>query len=422
MKRLPFLVLLLVPLLEARPKENLWAETLRNLAAGGTLVIPSGDYRDQVLVVNRGGTAENPTRIRSARGGTVTFQGASALVIQASHVRVEGFVFSNGGIPEGMNHVVEVRGDGVTLEDCAIESYNQGGRGKQWIILFGSSNRVSRCFFAGKTTVDPTLQIEVERERPSGAIIEACHFGPRPPLGQNGGETIRIGYSKQAWFDGSCVVRKNLFEACDGELEVISGKCMNNRYLSNTFLRCAGALTLRHGNGSLVRGNVFLGEGKAGTAGIRVIGADHRLIDNHFEGLTKDLGAISLTAAQEPFADNGYWTVTNIRIEGNTMAGGSAPGVHFSAMAGGKNGSQTVLPKDCLFVSNTWDGSGPAYTGTVGAGHRFIGERVRPSPEPVLPGVTVLSTPPSTAGRPAGYGPLQILTPRDVGPSWRGRP
>jgi len=54
------------------------------------------------------------------------------------------------------------------------------------------------------------------------------------------------------------VVESNLFDRCDGELEIISSKSCENVYRHNTFLDCAGMLTLRHGNRCTVEGNFFI--------------------------------------------------------------------------------------------------------------------------------------------------------------------
>lgn len=394
------------------------AVEVANTPPGGIFEIPDGNYANVVLALKASGRPGAPTRLVAKNPGHVFLTGDSALKVEASDVVVSGFGFKEGGIPQGLQHVVEVRGDRVVLEDLSVAAYNQGGRGKQWVILFGSSNRVTHCAFSGKTTVDPTFQVEIEESRVCGTLVERCYFGPRPPLGKNGGETIRIGYSKQAWFEAGVVVRENLFEACDGELEIISGKSCGNWYVSNTFLECAGALTLRHGNHSTVRGNVFMGKGKKETAGIRVIGANHLIEGNHFEGLTKDLGAIALTAAQENFVASGYWTVSNVRVEGNSFALGKIPAVVFSSMLGGKEGSQKVLPRDCLFISNRWAGEGPAFGGTMGSGHRFIGDLARELGANPPTGVGLFPGELGEGGRPQGMPALHVMARGEVGPRW----
>jgi poly(beta-D-mannuronate) lyase len=65
-------------------------------------------------------------------------------------------------------------------------------------------------------------------------------FRPRPPLRRNGGETICVGYSHQSMSNSATRLEHNLFERCDGELEIVSNKSCGNVYRFNTFRECAG--------------------------------------------------------------------------------------------------------------------------------------------------------------------------------------
>ena len=145
---------------------------------------------------------------------------------------------------------------------------------------------MDHCYLAGKTSESPTLQIEADGT-PNRHRIDHNHFGPRSPLGRNGGETIRVGYSGQSMNVSATLVEQNLFERCDGELEIISNKSCENIYRGNTFLDCAGMLTLRHGNRCLVEGNFFFARNKKGSGGIRVIGEDHTVINNYIDGVER---------------------------------------------------------------------------------------------------------------------------------------
>jgi hypothetical protein len=99
-------------------------------------------------------------------------------------------------------------------------------------------------------------------------------------------EAVRIGWSEISESSGRTVLECNLFEGCDGDPEIVSVKSCENTIRNNTFLASQGALVLRHGNGSRVEGNIFLGEGREGTGGIRIYGSDHVVVNNHLEGLS----------------------------------------------------------------------------------------------------------------------------------------
>ena len=58
----------------------------------------------------------------------------------------------------------------------------------------------------------------------------------------------------------SCIVSimNNLFENCNGEIEMISVKSSENIIYQNTITNCKATITLRHGQGSIIAKNKFL--------------------------------------------------------------------------------------------------------------------------------------------------------------------
>ena len=53
------------------------------------------------------------------------------------------------------------------------------------------------------------------------------------------------------------LVENNVFDKCNGEVEIISVKSGSNTLKGNTFIESRGTLTLRHGNGNKILENVF---------------------------------------------------------------------------------------------------------------------------------------------------------------------
>ena len=224
---------------------------------GDVLVLANGVWKDQAIVFRGNGTEEKPITLRAETAGKVVLSGVTSLVIDGTQLVVSGLSLQNGGTGK----------DGITLtgrHNRLTETSVVGGDYKFFVHVSGQENRMDHCYLAGKTTESPTLQIEVE-DQPNRHHIDHNHFGPRPPLGRNGGETIRVGYSGQSMRASGTLVEENLFENCDGELEIISNKSCENIYRANTFLDCAGMLTLRHGNRCVVDGNFFLGHHKRGS-------------------------------------------------------------------------------------------------------------------------------------------------------------
>ena len=68
--------------------------------------------------------------------------------------------------------------------------------------------------------------------------------------------------------------------------EVVSVKASDMTVRYNTVRRSQGVLSLRHGDRNSLYGNVVLGEGRPGTGGIRIYGADNRVFNNYVAGTT----------------------------------------------------------------------------------------------------------------------------------------
>jgi poly(beta-D-mannuronate) lyase len=243
-----------------------------------------------------------------------------------------------------------------------------GGSYKFFVHVFGVSNRMDHCYLASKTNDSPTLQIEVEGS-PNHHRIDQNHFGPRPPLGRNGGETIRVGYSHQSMTNSGTVVEGNLFERCDGEIEIISNKSCQNTYRFNTFLDCAGMLTLRHGNRCRVEGNFFLGRHKKGSGGIRIIGEDHLVINNYIEGVEK--GGFWVTSGISNSPLNGYFQARNCLIAFNTFVDSPGPAVELDAGFGSSR--RTLRPKNITVANNLFAPSGGPFLKGLGEGFKWLG-------------------------------------------------
>jgi poly(beta-D-mannuronate) lyase len=171
--------------------------------------------------------------------------------------------------------------------------------------------------------------------------------------------------------NSATVVEENLFERCDGEIEIISNKSCENIYRNNTFLECAGMLTLRHGNRCLVQDNLFLAHHKSGSGGIRVIGEDHRIINNYIDGVAQ--GGIWITAGIVDSPLRGYFQARNILIASNTMVDCRGPCLDLNAGFGSSR--RTLQPENITVANNLFSipNDGTLINGTEGAG--FIWER-----------------------------------------------
>lgn len=159
------------------------------LQPGDTLVLAAGTWRDQSLNFRARGTAAAPITLRAEQPGKTILTGKSHLLLDGEWLVADGLHFQDGG-PDGDG--IALRGRHHRLTSTAMV----GGTYKFFVHLYGYDHQVDHCYLAGKTSGDPTLQIEVAADEPNRHRIERNHFGPRPPLGRNGGETMRIGDRK----------------------------------------------------------------------------------------------------------------------------------------------------------------------------------------------------------------------------------
>jgi poly(beta-D-mannuronate) lyase len=341
------------------------------LKPGDTLVMTDGAWRDQIIGLTMRGAAGQPITLKAQTPGKVILTGNSSLAIEGENLVVSGLSFEHA----------QSTGDGVKLagrNNRLTQTAVIGGSHKFQVHFFGESNRIDHCYLADKTNDSPTLQIEVG-SKPNHHVIEHNHFGPRPPLGRNGGETIRVGYSHQSMSNSATRVENNLFERCDGELEIVSNKSCGNIYRGNTFRECAGMFTLRHGNGCLVEGNFFIGNHKRGSGGIRVIGENHTIINNYIEGVEN--GGFWLTTGMIEPALVEYFQVQNCLIAFNTFVDSRGPALQLDA--GYRAPRRVLRPKNVTIANNVFAlrGDGTVFTGTEGENFIWTGNIANVAPQ-----------------------------------------
>ncbi|QDT80193.1 Chondroitinase-B precursor [Gimesia maris] len=321
---------------------------VKSAQPGDVIKIVGADWSDVKIKLILKGTKEKPITVQSQ----IAFTGASELNLLGEYVVLDGFTFRNGSLKTG--HVFRVRGAHNRVTRCTIEGYNPERIDVryQWLSLYGHHHRVDHCRFAGQNHSGTTLVVWLDDDGEVGRHrIERNHFLNRPQGKGNGFETLRIGTSETSMKSARCVVAENLFENCDGEVELISNKSCDNIYERNTIVGCAGALTLRHGNNCIVRENLILGDGDRHSGGIRVVGEGHQIIGNHIEGVADRIdGAIALSAGVPNPKLNQHAQVQNVLIEGNTLIDNAGEEIVKGHGLGSR--SRTLLPVN-ITIKNT---------------------------------------------------------------------
>ena len=325
---------------------------------GDTIIMANGTWTDVVISFYAQGVEGDSITLRAETPGQVILNGNSRLKIGGSYLKVDGLWFDQGALRSG--HLIEFRRSSSRLTthsrltNCTITNYNPSSylTEYKWVSIYGAHNRVDHCHFAGKSHDGATLVVwlrDPPNDSPVWHRIDNNHFGHRPELGKNGGETIRIGTSSRSMQDAYVTVEHNLFEECDGEIEIISNKSGNNVFRHNTFLRSSGTLTLRHGNEASVYGNYFLGDGKSGSGGVRIIGERHKVYNNYFQDLrgTGYRSALAVVNGVPNSPLNRYFQVKDAVVAFNTFVD-----VEETFVIGAGKSSEQSLAPDGLQVAN----------------------------------------------------------------------
>ena len=128
------------------------------------------------------GLGDLPDTLRARTPGKVLLAGKSSVVIDGDHLVVSGLHFVDSDVTES---AIVFKGNDNRVTDSAIVAPNRGGK---WVhFRTGQRNRLDHCYIAGHAPKDVTLQVEVDEKLPNEHRIDHNHFGPRPPLGANGG-------------------------------------------------------------------------------------------------------------------------------------------------------------------------------------------------------------------------------------------
>ncbi len=326
---------------------------------GDTVVMANGTWTDVVIEFFNEGAEGDTITLRAETPGQVILTGSSRLEIGGSYLKVDGLWFDQGSLRSG--HIVEFRRSSSRLSshsrltNCTITDYNPPSylTEYKWVSIYGSHNRVDHCHFAGKTHDGATVVVwlrDPPNDDPVWHRIDQNYFGHRPELPKNGGESLRIGTSSRSMQDANVTVEHNLFEECDGEIEIISNKSGNNIFRHNTFRRSSGTLTLRHGNEASVYGNYFLGEGKSRSGGVRIIGERHRVYNNYFQDLegTGYRAAVSIVNGVPNSPLNRYFQVKDAVVAFNTFVNVEETFV----LGAGRSSEQSLSPDGLQIVNN----------------------------------------------------------------------
>lgn len=332
--------------------------TVAAARAGDTILLSNGTWTDVVLGFYANGEQGKPIVLGAETAGAVILTGSSRVAIYGKYLEVHNLYFKDGALAG--DAIVSFRrsssqlAENCRLTNCRIINYNPATNDVEykWVSIFGINNRVDHCTFSGKNN-DGALLVVWLNGAANYHQIDHNYFSDIPRLNRNGAETIRIGTSDYSMTESRSIIEYNVFERCDGELEIISNKSNFNIYRYNTFRNNDGGLTLRHGNDCEVYGNFFFGAAGKSCAGVRIIGERHKVYNNHFQDLegTSTRAAISLMNGVPNSPLNRYFQVKDAEVVHNTIVSCK----QALAFGVGKSEELSLPPMDCTIGNNVVD-------------------------------------------------------------------
>ena len=420
-----------------------YAAAVRGAGPGDTIVLADGEWRDFEIVFTGVGRPGKPITLKPQTKGGVRITGRSNLRLGGEHLVVAGLVFTDGHTPT--RDVIAFRRTKTHLAnhsrvtEVVIDRFNNPERFETdfWVMMYGRHNRFDHSYLAGKANGGVTMAVRLDapESRQNAHRIDHNYFGHRPILGGNGGETLRIGTSHHSLTESGTLVENNVFERCNGEVEIISNKSGGNVFRGNLFLESRGTLTLRHGDGNMVEGNVFLGNGVPHTGGIRIINKRQTVRGNYLFGLTgrRFGGALVVMNGVPNSPLNRYHQVEDALIEHNTIID-----AHHIELAAGADAERSAPPvrsrfRNNLIVNTTPrrsvvahdDITGIRFEGNLAAGVMGLpqADGIAERPVQLVSGAGGLRQPADATLMEVGAPrDLAVLRREDVGPAWYPKP
>lgn len=326
---------------------------IKDSKPGDHIILANGVWEDVEIKFIGEGTEGNPIVLKAETEGEVFIEGESNLEISGNFLKVNGLFFRNGHSPT--ENVIAFRtsenkvANNSSVSNCVILDFNNLERDQDnlWVQFYGKHNTLDHCYIAGKTNGGPTVRVDLKGNQSIKNYHQIInnHFGPRPRKGGARGETIQLGSSFTSMSPSNTTIANNLFEECNGEVEIISSKTNFNIIKNNVFYKSEGSVVTRHGNYCLVDGNYFIGDGvNEQYGGIRIVNTGHWVTNNLFYKLKgknfRSPLAIMNGIPKSPL--NRYNQVTDVVVAYNTYVDSSSP---WQFGVGTNIAQADVLPK-----------------------------------------------------------------------------
>ncbi len=336
---------------------------LADASPGTTIVVPEGTYTlKQKLDLKATGKEGQPVTLM-AENANVRIAGRAGFDIASSNwLVIDGFTLSHQGRTtnvEDSNNVRFTRMKFQLLQNPAIDK--KPDVTTHWLrFREGTGHRVDHSEFGphpGGLGVTLVADNSVDSIR-----IDHNYFHDRERDGRNGAETIRVGSGGGSAI--AAVIEDNLFERCNGEVELISIKSDGTVIRYNTFRDNHGFVVVRNGRDAIINGNYFIGtDPKTKSGGVRVHGRNLCVVQNYFAGLSTPAlqtfpGTFTVPDTSNKTAfripRGGYPQTTDVVFAGNLIIDDLRNAKNADTLAIIDSGSSRETSGDNILLSESW--------------------------------------------------------------------
>jgi poly(beta-D-mannuronate) lyase len=373
---------------------------LDSAAAGDVIQLADGSYStSSTISISRSGSAGTPIVVQAQHVGAATITGSGGFSIgsSVSNVVLSGFKLTGSkglSIPVGATHIQVTR-----------NTFQMAGSVQYWLTVGGDDAQIDHNTFQHKSTIGNF--IEVVGPGGSGMAqntwIHHNYFLDQSYTGSNGGESIRVGLSGRQHSAAHALVEYNLFEQCNGDLEVISVKSTSDVIRYNTLRNSKGTITLRHGWNSTVEGNYLLGN----STGIRMFGNNHVVINNVIENSTGQ--ALEIGGGEvrdDTTSGTDHEAVDHAVVAFNTFVNDHASPIQMG------DGGKSFQPSDVTVADNIVSGtSGSAESSAGGSSLKYQGNILNGVSGGAMPGSGYTTVNPKLVADSAGLYRLSSGSP-----------
>jgi hypothetical protein len=367
---------------------------------GDRIELADGSYStSKAIALSKSGTSAAPITIAAAHTGKAEIKGTDGFSFGGiSYVTVEGFRLTHQNavnIPTGANHVRLTR-NVIQLSKSST---------KNWVTVACDDCEVDHDTFQHKSSVGVFLQISGPGSSGMAQRVRIHHnyFYDHSYSGSNGGESIRLGLSSRQHGSAHAVVEYNLFEKANGDSEAISVKSSDNTVRYNTLRDTKGQICLRHGNRTLVEGNIILG----GTSGIRFFGNDHVIVNN----LIQNIGGMPIHVGSGTIKDDTKSTTDHEAADRGLVAFNTIVSTKANLIGLGPD-NHTYGPDGTTIADNVLvGGSGALVTVTKGSNTKWQGNIVSGGTRGDMPASGARSVDPALTAGPGGLYRLTAGSP-----------